>query len=73
MAKEGLDIPELDVLVMATPKQDVAQPIGRILRSMAGKKKPVVLDFVDEAGLLVGFARSRSNKYRQLGYEVEAR
>jgi superfamily II DNA or RNA helicase len=71
LAKEGLDIPELDVLVMATPKQEIAQPIGRILRSLPGKKQPLVIDPVDDAGMLVGFARARAQKYFRLKYEVK--
>lgn len=70
MAKEGLDIPELDVLILATPKGDVEQPVGRVLRSMDGKRQPVVLDIVDridtipELNLL---SDKRLRIYRQIG------
>jgi len=47
MAKEGLDIPRLDTLLMATPAVDVEQPVGRILRDYAEKKEPVVTDILD--------------------------
>ena len=47
MAKEALDIPAIDVLVLATPAGDVTQPVGRTTRWCDEKKKPIVLDFVD--------------------------
>lgn len=45
-ASEGLDIPLLNSCVLATPRIDVKQSVGRILRSPHGK--PVVVDIVDE-------------------------
>jgi hypothetical protein len=36
-AHEGLDIPTLDTVILATPKSDIKQSIGRILRETAGK------------------------------------
>lgn len=50
LAKEGLDIPELDTLHLATPSKDrttVKQSAGRVERSCAGKKNPVIYDYVD--------------------------
>lgn len=51
LAKEGLDIPVLDRLFMATPQQDKAiiiQSLGRIARVAEGKISAVAYDFVDE-------------------------
>ena len=45
MASEGLDIKSLTTLCMATPKSDVCQCIGRILRSKHAN--PYVIDIVD--------------------------
>ena len=47
MAKEALDIPALDTLVLATPKTDMEQAIGRIVRFYEGKAPPLVIDLVD--------------------------
>ena len=50
LAKEGLDIPRLDRLFMATPQQDkaiVIQSLGRIARVAAGKINAICFDFVD--------------------------
>ena len=46
MASEALDIKTLTTLVMATPKTDVTQSIGRILRTK--HSKPLVVDVVDQ-------------------------
>lgn len=51
LAKEGLDIPRLDRLVLATPTRNkviVQQSIGRIQRPAPGKTDALVLDIVDE-------------------------
>jgi superfamily II DNA or RNA helicase len=47
MSKEGLDIPDLDTLIMATPQSSIEQTVGRILRRFDEKASPVVLDFCD--------------------------
>jgi superfamily II DNA or RNA helicase len=50
LAKEGLDIPNLDMLILATPHKDkaiVLQSVGRIERNFVGKPKPIVCDLVD--------------------------
>lgn len=45
MAAEALDIKTLSGLIMATPKTDIEQTVGRILRSK--HKQPVIIDIVD--------------------------
>jgi superfamily II DNA or RNA helicase len=45
MAAEALDIKTLSGLIMATPKTDIEQTVGRILRSK--HEQPVVIDIVD--------------------------
>jgi superfamily II DNA or RNA helicase len=63
LAKEGLDIPNLDRLHLATPQKDYAivkQSVGRIERSHAGKGQPIVYDYVDEKiGYCMGMAKKR--------------
>ena len=48
LVQEGLDIPTLDTLILATPMSDVEQAVGRVQRSFPGKKSPVVVDFRDD-------------------------
>ena len=69
MASEGLDIKTLTTLVMATPKTDVTQSVGRILRTKG--HRPVVLDVVDGHGLFQGQWRKRAAFYRKSKYRVE--
>lgn len=49
MCKEGFDVPTLNTLLMATPRPDVDQIVGRILRveKSARKTHPLILDVVD--------------------------
>ena len=49
MAAEALDIKSLTTLFMLTPKTDVQQAVGRILR--VKHSKPLVVDFVDAHGI----------------------
>jgi len=74
MAKEGLDIPDLDVLIMASPQAHIQQTVGRILRIREGKRTPVVVDFIDsEVPELGGLWFSRRKEYEALGYEIQGR
>ncbi len=52
LAKEGLDIPELDAVHLATPQKDestVRQSVGRVERNIPGKRTPLAIDYVDES------------------------
>ena len=46
MAAEGFDCPDLDTLILATPKTDVEQSCGRILRRK-NEHEPTIIDIVD--------------------------
>jgi len=75
LAKEGLDIPCLERLYMATPQKDYAvitQSIGRIARTHDGKQEPICYDFVDDSQYLVKSFKRRCTTYRKNGcYFVE--
>jgi superfamily II DNA or RNA helicase len=68
LAQEGLDIPTLDTVILATPHSDVKQAIGRILR---GASRPVIWDVVDSWSVLYSMWRKRLATYRELGIVVE--
>jgi superfamily II DNA or RNA helicase len=71
MASEGLNIPELDCCFLITPRVKIQQIIGRIIRDLAGKKTPKVVDYADiNIPLLKGYMFGRINQYKKLGYEV---
>lgn len=71
LAKEGLDIPRLDTLLMLTPVRDpvtVQQSVGRIMRPAPGKRDALVLDLVDErVPACRGQFAARRRVYKQLG------
>ena len=68
LAKEGLDIPCLERLFMATPQKDCAvitQSIGRVARVCEGKANPIVYDFVDNIGYLQKSFKKRCATYKK--------
>ena len=70
LSKEGLDIPRLDRLFLASPvkfSSVVIQSIGRIARTFPGKETPICYDFVDSN---IGFCK-RAYKERCKHYRKE--
>jgi superfamily II DNA or RNA helicase len=68
MAAEALDIKTLSSLVMATPKTDIVQSVGRILRTR--HKQPIVVDIVDSHDLFVKQWAQRKKYYRSCNYRI---
>ena len=71
LAKEGLDLPILENLVMATPVKDdavVIQSVGRIQRPYENKKIANVYDLVDSVSTLDRFYRKRNSIYKKKGW-----
>jgi superfamily II DNA or RNA helicase len=61
----GMDVPDLAGLVFATPQSRVRQAVGRISRLYKGKKRPVILDIVDnDIPECLNWYRSRMSEYR---------
>lgn len=70
LAKEGLDIPRLDRLVLASPHRDKAtiiQSVGRVERIFEGKKTPIVYDVVDNTQFHKNMFKSRKTIYKKNG------
>lgn len=65
MAKEGLDIPRLDTLIMATPKGDIVQASGRVQRKHPEKQTPLIVDVVDTFSVFEALRWKRWNFYRK--------
>ena len=65
MAKEGLDIPRLDTLIMATPKGDIVQASGRVQRKHPDKRTPLIVDVVDTFSVFEALRWKRWNFYRK--------
>jgi superfamily II DNA or RNA helicase len=69
MASEGLDVATLSTLVFATPRTDIKQSVGRILRQKHARN-PIVVDVVDTHKTFKNQATKRRTYYRQNGYAI---
>ena len=70
MCKEGFDVPTLNTLLMATPRPDIDQIVGRILRVEKSERTvhPLIIDIVDPQ-----FRRQfqeRNGLYKKRNYTV---
>lgn len=71
MAAEALDIPSLNTLIMATPRSNVEQSIGRIIRKKNEKVKPLIIDIIDNLTSFVNQSKNRIKLYRKKDYYIE--
>jgi superfamily II DNA or RNA helicase len=72
LAHEGLDIPVLDTVILTTPKSDIKQSIGRIMRETAGKlNNPLIYDVADQWSVFFSMYAKRLRVYREGGFEIE--
>jgi len=75
MASEGMDIPKLNTIVLASPKSDVVQSVGRILREKADVRKfhPLVIDILDTHPNLTLFSKQCDKRiiyYKKSNHEI---
>jgi len=68
MAAEALDIKTLNTLIMATPKTEIEQAVGRILREKHGS--PVVVDIIDEHSTFRNQWTKRKSFYKKQNYKI---
>jgi len=68
MASEGLDIKTLTTLFLATPKSDICQSVGRILRSK--HSLPLVIDFIDQHPLFETQYKKRLTYYNSKKFKI---
>lgn len=69
LAKEGLDIPRLERLFMATPIKDyavVVQALGRIARACPDKRFPIAYDYIDAINYCRRAYKSRCSHYKKI-------
>ena len=69
MAEEALDIKTLSTLIMATPRTDVTQAVGRILR--VKHERPLVVDIVDSHEIFQRQWKKRRTFYTKNKYTIE--
>jgi len=68
MAAEALDIKTLTTLILATPRTDVTQAVGRILR--VKHERPLVVDIVDSHEVFCKQWKKRYSFYVKNKYSV---
>jgi superfamily II DNA or RNA helicase len=66
LAAEGMDLPRLDTLVLASPKSDVEQAVGRVMRRQDGVSW--VYDIHDRHR--EGAAKQRAAFYKRSAFEI---
>jgi superfamily II DNA or RNA helicase len=68
MAAEALDIKSLTTLVLATPKSDIVQAVGRIMR--AEHSQPLIIDIIDQHEPLLNQFNRRRSFYNEKNYKI---
>jgi superfamily II DNA or RNA helicase len=68
MAAEGLDIKTLTTLILATPKTDIEQAVGRILREK--HEQPLVIDIIDNHEVFKKQWDKRKAYYLKNNYKI---
>ena len=69
MSSEGMDIPTLNTLIMASPKSDIQQSIGRIQRK-AHQIVPRIFDIIDNFSTFGNQKNKRLALYHKYEYTV---
>jgi superfamily II DNA or RNA helicase len=74
VVKEGVDFKPLEITIKASAgKRDInlIQQLGRNMRILEGKRKPVFIDFLHrDSGILQKHSRERIKTFKERGYEV---
>ena len=68
MAAEALDIKTLTTLLLASPKSDIVQAVGRILRQK--HRQPVIIDIIDTVEPFLNQFNKRRAFYNEKGYKI---
>jgi superfamily II DNA or RNA helicase len=70
MSSEGLDIPTLNAEFLITPKTDIVQTVGRILRAKHQFSHPIIYDFVDSHDVFQRQWLKRKAYYKKQNYKI---
>lgn len=72
LAEEGLDIDGLNTLILATPKTNIIQSIGRIMRKpiKSGDIFPMIVDIIDNFSVFSRWGAKRLEYYNNQKYKV---
>jgi superfamily II DNA or RNA helicase len=69
LVSEGTDIPTLNTLIMASPKKEIEQVVGRIQRAKT-EFKPLVLDICDMFSVYINQGKYRKRFYKRQKYQI---
>jgi hypothetical protein len=70
MSQEGLDIPTLNAEFLITPKTDIVQTIGRVLRAKHAFSDPIIYDIVDNHDVFQRQWLKRKAYYKKNNYNI---
>jgi hypothetical protein len=70
MASEGLDIPGLNAEFLISPKTDIVQSVGRILRAKHATTQPIIYDFIDTHDVFQRQWLKRKAFYKKQNYKI---
>ena len=72
MASEGMDIPKLDTIILSTPKSDIIQSVGRILRKKPEDRiyTPLIIDINDNFSMFINQSKKRLKYYKKCSYNI---
>ena len=69
MAAEGLDIKTLNTLILATPKTDIIQAAGRIVRMK--HERPMIIDIIDSHDMFLRQWQKRRRYFSENKYNIK--
>lgn len=70
MSSEGLDIPTLNAEFLISPKTDIVQSVGRILRAKHAFAGPIIYDFVDTHDVFQRQWLKRKAYYKSQNFKI---
>ena len=73
MASEAMNIKSLNAVILASPKTNVEQSTGRILRTRISERiiQPLIIDIIDPHDPLLNQYRKRKAYYLKCAYNIE--
>ena len=72
-ASEGFDVADLDTVILATPKSDIEQSVGRIFRKRPEDRQniPIIIDIQDDFSLFANQNKKRYQYYKKRKFSLE--
>jgi superfamily II DNA or RNA helicase len=70
MASTGMDIPQLNTLIMGTPKSNIEQSVGRIMRKKHPTIHPIIIDIIDDFSLFARQGMKREKFFNKMKYNI---